>query len=242
MGEVWTERDTNTFLRDAECFVPDRELLVESVCRLIPTWIEARLVVELCCGDGTLSEAILEKADGVRVLAMDASAAMLEACARRTERHKDRIEIRQFDLARVDWRRFVAPPRAIVSTFAIHHLADNAKQRLYRDMASQLAPGGVLAIADLVQPASEASTRLAAWQWDEAVKERSILLRGDLSGSRAFRAERWNHHALEDPDPIDQPARLLDQLRWLSEAGLERVDVHWSKGGMSLFSGVSPSI
>ena len=99
----------------------------------------------------------------------------------------------------------------------------------------------MLAIADLIRPSNEASTQLAAWQWDEAVKERSIQLRGDLSGFASFRAERWNHHAQEDPDPIDQPAHLLDQLRWLAEAGLETVDVHWSKGGMSLFSGARPS-
>ncbi len=241
MSEGWTERDSNTFIRDADCFVPERELLVESVCRLIPTRVDANLVVDLCCGDGKLSEAVLEAGKGSRVLALDGSAAMLEACARRTERYKDRIEIREFELGSQDWRRFAAPPRAIISTFAIHHLSDCAKRRLFRDMACQLVPGGVLVIADMIRPASEASTQLAAWQWDEAVMERSIQIRGDLSGFESFRSAKWNHHALEEPDPIDQPARLLDQLSWLSEAGLGSVDVHWSKGGMSLFSAVRPA-
>ena len=240
MSKGWTEQDSSTFIQDADCFVPERELLVESVCRLIPAGIESNLVVELCCGDGTLSEAILSSLEGVRVLALDGSEAMLEACARRTERYKDRIVIRWFDLGNADWRRFAEAPRAIVSTFAIHHLTDIAKRRLFRDLAGQLAPGGVLAIADLIRPSSEVATRLAAWQWDQAVKQRSIQFRGDLSGFASFRAERWNHHALEDPDPIDQPARLLDQLRWLSEAGLQSADVHWSKGGMSLFSAIRP--
>ena len=240
MGGGWTEVDSKTFLRDAECFVPERELVIESICRLIPPESQFDLVVELCCGDGRLGEAILARLDGVRVLALDASDTMLEACKGRTERYKNRIEIRRFDLGQTTWRQFSESPRAIVSTFAIHHLEDRAKRSLFRDMARQLAPGGVLAIADLVRPSGEASTRLAAWQWDEAVKERSIQLRGDLSGFASFRAERWNHHGLADPDPIDQPARLLDQLRWLSEAGLDDVDVHWSKGGMSLFSGVRP--
>ena len=68
-----------------------------------------------------------------------------------------------------------------------------------------------------------------------------MQLRGSLSGFVSFCSERWNHHALEDPNPIDQPARLLDQLHWLSKTGLENVDVHWSKGGMSLFSAVRPA-
>ena len=47
---------------------------------------------------------------------------------------------------------------------------------------------------------------------------------------------------MEDPDPIDKPAPLLDQLHWLEETGLEKIDVHWSKGGMSLFRGVKPPV
>ena len=241
MSNSWTERDSATFVRDAECFVPDRELVIESICRLVSDRAESGLVVELCCGDGSLSEAILGALQRIRILALDASDIMLEACARRTAPYRDRIEIRAFDLVRTDWRQFPEAPRAIISTFAIHHLPDPGKRELFRDMAGQLADGGVLAIADLVRPTSEASTQLAAWQWDEAVKERSLRSRGDLSRFAAFRAERWNHHALEDPDPIDQPASLVDQLRWLSDVGLEAADVHWFKGGMGLFSAAKPS-
>ena len=214
---------------------------MESICRLIPARSDSNLVVELCCGDGALSETILDRVEPVRVLALDASDVMLDACTRRTKRFGDRIEIRRFDLGATGWRRFDEAPRAIVSSFAVHHLPDSAKRKLFQDMADSLVAAGVLAIADLIQPSNKASTRLAAWQWDEAVKKRSMQLRGDLSGFVSFRAKRWNHHALEDPDPIDQPACLLDQLHWLSEAGLENVDVHWSKGGMSLFSAVRPA-
>ena len=139
MNEGWTEQDSATFLRDADCFVPERELLVESVCRLIPAGVKSDLVVELCCGDGALSEAILGSVERVRVLALDASDVMLEACRQRTERYKDRIRISRFDLGSLNWRKFAQPPRAIVSTFAIHHLPDNAKRSLFHDMAGQLA-------------------------------------------------------------------------------------------------------
>lgn len=79
MGESWTEDDSKTFLRDAAYFVPERELLTESACRLIPTESQFDLVDELCCGNGRLSEAILERLDEVRLFALDASDTMLEA-------------------------------------------------------------------------------------------------------------------------------------------------------------------
>jgi tRNA (cmo5U34)-methyltransferase len=167
MSEAWTESDSSTFLREADCFVPERELLVESICRLVstslgPPCVDANLVVEICCGDGMLSKAVLETLTDVQVLALDASDKMLEACIRRTKRFGNRIEVRGFDLGATDWRRFSEPLRAAVSTFAIHHLQDSAKRRLLRDVADALAPGGALVVADLVQPLDDASTRLAA--------------------------------------------------------------------------------
>jgi tRNA (cmo5U34)-methyltransferase len=237
MSEAWSENDSLTFLREADCFVPERELLIESFCRLVPAVCEGNLVVDLCCGDGKLTEAILEAVPDVRLLALDGSEAMLKACAKRTARFGDRVEVRWFDLGSADWRRFEQPLPAVFSMFAIHHLEDNAKRQLFGDLAEALSVGGILAIADLIQPCDAASIQLAAWQWDESVRERSLRLRGDLSGLDAFRAARWNHHALQDPDPADKPASLLDQLRWLEEAGLEKIDVHWMKGGLSLFSG-----
>ena len=145
MSEGWTEYDSKTFLRDADCFVPERELLIESICRLIPARSDSNLVVALCCGDGALSETILERVEPVRVLELDASDVMLHACARRTERFGDRIEIRRFDLSQTEWRRFDEAPRAIVSSFAVHHLPDSAKRKLFQDMADSLVGGGVLA-------------------------------------------------------------------------------------------------
>ena len=62
MSEIWTEGDSETFLREADCFVPERELLIESICSLIPDRqgqlaADVGLIVELCCGDGRDSRA-----------------------------------------------------------------------------------------------------------------------------------------------------------------------------------------
>ena len=93
-------------------------------------------------------------------------------------------------------------------------------------------------IADLVEPASAAARELAARAWDDAVRRRSQELAGDLGPWEKFRAERWNFYADPEPDPLDQPSRLLDQLRWLEAAGLDGVDVYWMKAGHAVFGGV----
>lgn len=99
--------------------MPDRELLIESICRIVWNRAESGLVFELCCGDGSLSEAILVPLERIRILALDASDIMLRACARRTESCGDRIEIRAFGAAVTACRQFPEASRAIISTFAI---------------------------------------------------------------------------------------------------------------------------
>ena len=95
-----------------------------------------------------------------------------------------------------------------------------------------------MVLADLVEPATPSAQALAAHAWNEATRRRSLELAGNLGPYEIFRGERWNFFADPEPDPIDQPSRLLDQLRWLEEAGLDGVDVFWMKAGHAIFGGV----
>ncbi len=223
--------------------MPGREEQIATVVDLIPE-IPAPgegLLVDLCCGAGLLTASMLERFPRARVLAMDLSPAMLAHVTATLQRHGDRLEARAFDLADLSWRRFPEPVHAFVSSLAVHHLDSEGKRRLFRDLAEALAPGGALILADLVQPASPAGQALAAKAWDEAVRRRSLEMAGDLTPYKTFREERWNFYADPDPDPIDQPSPLINQLQWLAEAGLIGVEVHWMKAGHAIFGGFRPA-
>lgn len=233
----WDEDDSRGFLDLGRFFVPDREEQIATVLDLIPDPGDGQLV-DLCCGEGLLSRALLERFPKARVLALDRSPAMIEHVMANLCSFGRRFEAGIFDLEDRSWRTgFDRPVRAFVSSLAIHHLDGPGKRRLFADLAAALAPGGVLAIADLVQPGSEVGRALAARAWDESVRRRSLELLGGLGPYERFRLERWNFYADPEPDPIDQPSRLTDQLRWLEEAGLTGVDVHWMKAGHAVFGG-----
>lgn len=233
----WEEQDSAAFLEYGDCFVPERELQIELFCELMPEPEAGALVVELCCGEALLSEAILRRHPTCRVLALDGSAVMREQAARRLQPFAARAEVREFDLASTSWRGFEQTVHACVSAYAIHHLDGGEKRALFRDIARLLAPGGVFVVADLIEPESEQGRRAAAKQWDNAVRERSVRLRGDLSAFEYFVQSNWNYFSAPGPDPVDHPSGLLEQLNWLGEAGFEAVDVHWMKAGMALFGG-----
>jgi tRNA (cmo5U34)-methyltransferase len=236
----WDEADSREFIDSGRFFVPDREEQIATVLDLIPEPNDG-LLVDLCCGAGPLTAALLARFPRARVLAMDLSPAMLEHVRTNLDRHGDRLQTRPFDLGDRSWRRFPVPVHAFVSSLAIHHLDGEGKRQLFRDLTAELAPGGALVIADLVQPATPAGQALAAKAWDEAVRRRALEIAGDLSPYEVFREERWNFYADPAPDPIDQPSPLIDQLRWLAEAGLTGVEVHWLKAGHAVFGGFRPA-
>ncbi|HVT18376.1 MAG TPA: class I SAM-dependent methyltransferase [Thermoanaerobaculia bacterium] len=234
---VWDESDSREFLDLGRFFVPEREEQIEAFCSLIPEPAGACHVVELCCGEGLLARALLERFPPATVHGYDGSEAMLARARGRLGEFGERFAARAFDLGDVSWRRFPWPVHAFVSSLAIHHLDGEGKRGLFRDLYGALAPGGVLLIADLVLPASAAAKELAARSWDEAVRRRSLELAGHLGPYETFRRERWNFYADPEPDPADRPSSLLDQLRWLEEAGFSGVDVFWMKAGHALFGG-----
>ena len=239
----WSEADSAHFLEIADLYVPDRLEQTATICDLVPAPApdgEAHLV-DLCCGEGLLSDELLRRFPGATVHGYDGSTAMLERAAARIAAsggQGGRFVPQLFDLRKLSWRIFPWPVHAIVSSLAIHHLDSAGKLNLFHDLYAALAPGGVLVIADLIRPATEAGTALAARVWDEAVRRRSIEETGNLVVLERFRAERWNFYTDPAPDPGDRPSTLFEQLTWLREVGFTGVDVFWMKAGHAIFGGV----
>jgi tRNA (cmo5U34)-methyltransferase len=235
----WSEVDSESFLDLGRFFVPEREEQIDTLCSLIPPPRSSggpAHLVELCCGEGLLSAALLDRFPTATVHAYDGSPTMLATASANLAHHGERFDARLFDLAERSWRRFPWPVHAFVSSLAVHHLDGAEKAALFADLVAALAPGGILLLADLVLPVHAQGHALAARRWDEEVRRRAQALAGDLAPVEIFRRERWNYYT--DPDPGDRPSPLFDQLRWLREAGCERVDVFWMKAGHTIFGGL----
>lgn len=237
----WKEEDSQDFINFGKYFVPDREFQINCICGLIPRPSEPAHILDLCCGEGHLARALLDRFPECHVHGLDGSPKMIARIKTTLAVYGKRFEVMQFDLSSRDWRSFPWPIHAVVSSIAIHHLDGTEKQTLFKDIVSLLTPGGSFIIADLIQPVTQLGKSFAAEAWDEAVRQNSFELDGNLRAYDYFREIQWNLYSDPEPNPIDKPSPLFDQLRWLDEAGFTDIDIYWMKAGHAIFGGRKPS-
>ena len=146
------------------------------------------------------------------------------------------------DISDSAWRQFDRPVHAFVSSLAVHHLDGPGKARPCSGISgAALAPGGVIVICDLVE-ARRPGRPGTLWErhWDDGVRERAIRLDGNEKMLHFFREDGWNYYSDPEADPVDMPSGLFEQLKWLEEAGLVDVDLHWLVAGHAIFSARKP--
>jgi trans-aconitate 2-methyltransferase len=125
---------------------------------------------------------------------------------------------------------------AVVSSFALHHLAPEAKSALAETAFALLLPGGWLLSADLILAEDDFVEDLT-----QRLRARGIVHRVggrdarfvDEAGTQAFL------RTLEVNEG-DQPQRLANDLLALQHAGFEHVAVFWRDTREVVIGGVKP--
>ncbi|GGX68963.1 hypothetical protein GCM10010358_24150 [Streptomyces minutiscleroticus] len=135
----------------AEILDLDAEVLGEHMASIIawlPLESEPRQIVDLGCGTGAGTFALLERFPDAHVTAVDTSAGYLQllrekACARGVER---RVRTVQADLDTDDWPD-LGTPDLVWASASMHHMAD--PDRALTSVRELLAPGGLFAVVEL---------------------------------------------------------------------------------------------
>jgi ubiquinone/menaquinone biosynthesis C-methylase UbiE len=169
-------------------------------------------VLDLGCGDGRLAALVLDARPSVtEAVVVDSSPAMLER-ARARFADEPRVRVVEGDLADpISAFGAFGAFDVVVSGFAIHHLVDDRKVALLREVAAQLQPGGVYANLEVV-----------------------------ASPTPELHAEFRRAIEREADDPEDKLVDVATQLGWMRDAGFAHVDCMWKWRGFALLTGRSP--
>jgi SAM-dependent methyltransferase len=180
----------------------ERELL-----EALPARVER--VLDLGCGDGALAALVLAaRPEAAEAVGLDSSPPML-ARARERFAGDPRVTVLEHDLR--DPLPDLGAFDAVVSGFAIHHLANDRKRSLLVEVVAALRPGGAFANLEVV--------RCATPELHEEFNRRI----GRPGG-----------------DPEDVLAEVEPQLGWMRDAGLVHVDCQWRWRGFALLAGRAP--
>jgi len=192
--------------------------------------------LDLGCGDGVLSAAVLAAWPRARGTLVDFSEPMLAAARDRLAPFAAQLDVHAADLGRPAWRESLRGPfDAVISGFAIHHLTDARKRQLYEEIFALLTEGGPFVNVEHVASASA---------WGAAVGDEHFIdslhafhvARG-ATKSRAEVADEYVRRA--DKEAIIL-APVADQCAWLREIGYVDVDCYMKAFELAVFAGRRP--
>jgi tRNA (cmo5U34)-methyltransferase len=236
------EDETRVASYDAsmEIMHPNRHRMVELIAEVLAaSEREPRLLLDLGTGTGFLLARLLARFPQARAVAVDGARPMVSLAQARLGELASRVDFRICDFRRLaDACRDLAPVDAVVSTFALHHLAAQEKATVARTAFAMLRPGGWFLSGDLIVSDDEHIEGLI-----QRVRVRGIVARAagrdprfsDETGTRAFlrRIEEEDH---------DQPQTLASDLAGLEAVGFRHVTVFWRETREVLIGGMKPEL
>jgi tRNA (cmo5U34)-methyltransferase len=180
-------------------------------------------VLDLGAGTGLVSAAVLAAHPAVELELLDGSAEMLEEARGRLGGAVTAVHVADMTDALP-----AGPFDAVVSGLAIHHLSDDDKQALNRRVLAALRPGGVFVNAEQVAAPDPALEPVYTGRWAEDCRALGAT-EAELDAAR----ERMRHDRCSD---------VGSQLRWLRDAGFERVDCVYKQWRFAVMCGFAPAI
>lgn len=189
--------------------VPRYQELIARLSAYLPD--SMRRAVELGCGTGNYSLELVRRYPGLELTIVDASPEMLAATATRVAQAggsvvslESRFEELELEPGAYD---------LVTSCLSLHHVEDMAG--LFRRLRPALAPGGHLVYGDQM---GGGNARHSALNWGrmEAFWRRPGHLTDEEQRSLREHARLHDHYV-----------SIVDQLRWLEQAGFRELDVVW---------------
>jgi tRNA (cmo5U34)-methyltransferase len=217
------EEEATEFDRIILTIIPHYQTMIRVLVEAIPFGRSDPLrVMDLGCGTGTVAAQVLNAFPNAQITCLDVAENMI-AIARTKLAAYPLVNYTAADFSDFE---FCGEYEAIISSLALHHLAtDEDKQKLYRRIYGSLAPGGVFYNADVVLASNDFLQALSMKAWRRFMGHNLSL--EEIEG-------KWIPKYREE----DHPARLFDQLAWMTEIGFVDVDVLWKYFNFAVYGGV----
>jgi tRNA (cmo5U34)-methyltransferase len=217
------EDEANEFDRIILTLIPHYLTMVRALAESIPLERSAPLrIIDLGCGTGTLAAKVLEIFPKAQFTCLDVAENMIAIAKAKLARYPQvRYVVADFQSFDFDGKY-----DAVVSSLALHHLPTDAdKQNLYRRIYENLNAGGVFYNADVILAPNGFLQDMYMNEWRRFMAMH--ISKEEIEGEWIPKHQQEDH-----------PARLADQLAWLSNIGFADVEVLWKYYNFAVYGGV----
>jgi len=223
------------YLQESDIFIPQRKQVMQLVRIIfsfyVGTKIERPYVIDLGCGDGAMTKALIEVNENLMSTLIDGSEHMLESAKNNIPENniKGIINISFQDL----YNSSIIKEEAdfVISSLAIHHLNENEKNLLYKYIYCNLKKGGMFINYDPVLSPSKELEQLNLMIWKEWILDYE-------AGINPRRDKSVDYIPSQYKDSKDNVPSTLDlQLEMLRQAGFPDVNLYYKYGLFCLFGG-----
>lgn len=238
--EVWKRVSlVRTFLDGVRGGIPLAAEQIDAMLRVIEaSGAPVQRIADLGCGSGVLAQAVLAQYPAARATLVDFSEPMLDEARTQLKDHVPPARFVVADLAGFTWVGAVAddaPFDVVVSGYAIHHLPDPRKRRLYGEIFALLAPGGTFVNVEHVASRTP---------WIETISDELIIDSLHAFHGRQGSGSTREQVADEFVHRPDKAANILapveTQCEWLRACGFEDVDCYFKVFELAVFGGRRP--
>ena len=233
-----TDELVATFLQGVRGAIPAAELQIEIINHIIQSWCpHPQRILDLGCGDGILGRFLLKQYPNAQITFVDFSEPMLEA-AKKQLGAESQASIVKADFSSNSWIESIdsqQPVDIVVSGFAIHHLTDNRKKDLYKEVFNLLSRGGVFLNLEHVKSATpDVGSLFDNYLIDHLYRYNQT---SDASKTKMEIAQIYYNRADKAENIL---ASVQIQSEWLSRIGFTDVDCFFKVFELALFGGRKP--
>jgi len=188
-------------------------------------------VLDLGAGTGSAARTILDLYPHSFAILADFSPQMMGEAASVMSAYRDRFEYVEFDMAAGVWPAALpSSVDAVVTSLCVHHLSDERKQGIFKEIFQRLAPGGWYFNFDPVS----AEDTLVENTWERT---------NDRIDPAS--AQKRHHRTPEEHARYENHVRYIvpleQQLGYFRAAGFEACDVYWKKLDYVIYGGRKPA-
>ena len=182
-------------------------------------------MLDLGCGTATFLNDVLEHYPNAMCEATDYSHEMLKFASQKVQAHSNRVTFHQGDLNQ-GLPKNLEPVQLVASFSALHHLTDENKMRIFKQIYDVLETGGWFFFIDAMSIHFDNDIFKLARQRSQHRKQERLEIAGiDLTEEQGVHKAKTQ---VDDNSPEkDRISPLSSQLTWLKDVGFQSVDHIW---------------